>query len=656
MKSILLVTEDIDGNTINSGVGTYVREIAYLLNDEGFDVSILVERDITRKYIDEYYTRRGIKVYFVGDLYTDSKKEFDSAHWILRRSHLVYNAIVNTGKHFDIIEFPDFTGSAFIPIRMKKYCGSFKTTTLLVKMHGYLLWHCDGMGDMPNKDAVLRDYIDRYCIEQADEVISPSQHLIDYTSELYGITRDITLVRNPINDNFINYEFSNQSSIVFFGRLEERKGVLEFINAIKVCNIQLPIIFVGMSASISRRKIKHLLQGFNVSFYTGPTRDATLKYVADHAKFVVIPSRLDNYPTTVIECINSGIPFITVNTGGIPEMLGELKDVISCNLRDLPKLLDKACNVQSDEWLDYTQYLKDNLGVIANHSDITKYYMFLQHTISNFTQCNEWITLLMPYKDGSEFIKETLDSIALQTYGKFKLLIVDDSNQEESNYLMELISQYSFEVEIVKGNHISVGNALNQGVNLISTDYFIQVDADNIFRPNLIQAYINAVYNNPHVDVLTSYNDAFGDWDQIYYPIGPIKEVLPIKNEYGDACAIYKTSTIKQIGFPSVRGVIVDWAMWNKMINAECFMDIVPLVLVDYRARNAGHSSQIQHTAMYTHNIQYVKDVNFIKMYGMIVNTTGDNTAKDFIDFVKSNPILFKLATFVGYRIIKRIL
>jgi len=237
-----------------------------------------------------------------------------------------------------------------------------------------------------------------------------------------------------------------------------------------------------------------------------------------------------------------------------------------------------------------------------------------------------------------------------------KLLIVDDSNQEESNYLMELISQYSFEVEIVKGNHISVGDALNQGVNLISTDYFIQVDADNIIRPNLIQVYINAVYNNPHVDVLTSYNDAFGDWDQIYYPIGPIKEVLPIKNEYGDACAIYKTSTIKQIGFPSVRDVIVDWAMWNKMINAECFMDIVPLVLVDYRARNAGHSSQIQHTAMYTHNIQYVKDVNFIKMYGMIVNTTGDNSAKDFIDFVKSHPILFKLATFVGYRIIKRIL
>lgn len=656
MNSILLVTEDIDGNTINSGVGTYVREIAYLLNDEGFDVSILVERDVTRKYINEYYTSRGIKVYFVGDLYTDSKKEFAPAHWILRRSHLVYNAITNIGKHFDIIEFPDFTGSAFVPIRMKKYCGKFQTTILLVKMHGYLLWHCDGMGDMLNKDAVLRDYMDRYCIEQADTVISPSQHLIDYTRNLYGITRDITLVRNPINANAINYEFSNQSSIVFFGRLEERKGVIEFINAIKSCNIQLPIIFVGMSASISRKKIKHLLQGFDVSFYTGPTRDATLQYVAKNAKFVVIPSRLDNYPTTVIECINSGIPFITVNTGGIPEMLGNLKDIISCNLNALPTLLSKACSIQPDVWMNYTQYLKDNLEVIANHNVITSYYAVLPQEKSNFSQSTDYITLLMPYKDGSEYIKETLDSIASQTYSKFKLLIVDDSNIDESNYLMNLISQYLFDVEIVSGNHISVGDALNQGVGLITTDYFIQVDADNLFRSDLINTYINAMYNNPHVDVLTSYNDAFGDWDQIYYPIGPVQEMLPIKNVYGDACAIYKTSTIKQIKFPSERGVIVDWAMWNKMVNNNCSMDIIPQVLVDYRARNAGHSSQIQHTAMYKHNIQYIKDVNLVKLYGMIVNNTGDNTAKDFIEFVKNNPILFKLATFIGYRIIKRIL
>ena len=463
-------------------------------------------------------------------------------------------------------------------------------------------------------------------------------------------------MRNPINVNAISYQFYNQSSIVFFGRLEERKGVIEFINAVKSCNIKLPIIFVGMSASISRKKIKHMLQGYDISFYTGPTRDATLQYVANHAKFVVIPSRLDNYPTTVIECINSGIPFITVNTGGIPEMLGNLKDIISCNLNALPTLLSKACSIQPDVWMNYTQYLKDNLEVIANHNVITSYYAVLPQEKSNFSKSTDYITLLMPYKDGSEYIKETLDSIASQTYSKFKLLIVDDSNIDESNYLMNLISQYLFDVEIVSGNHISVGDALNQGVGLITTDYFIQVDADNLFRSDLINTYINAMYNNPHVDVLTSYNDAFGDWDQIYYPIGPVQEMLPIKNVYGDACAIYKTSTIKQIKFPSERGVIVDWAMWNKMVNNNCSMDIIPQVLVDYRARNAGHSSQIQHTAMYKHNIQYIKDVNLFKLYGMIVNNTGDNTAKDFIEFVKNNPILFKLATFIGYRIIKRIL
>lgn len=656
MKSVLLVTEDIDGNTINSGIGTYVREISYLLKGEGFDVSILVERDITRKYIDEYYTSRGIPVYFVGDLYKDVEKNYASAHWILRRSHIIYNAITNIGRHFDIIEFPDFTGSAFVPIRIKKYCGAFKTTTLLVKMHGYLSWHIDGMGDMPNKDVVIKDYMDRYCIEYADVVISPSQHLIDYTRDLYGIKRDIPVVRNPINDNSIDYEFNNQSSIVFFGRLEERKGVFEFINAVKLCNVRFPIIFVGMSASISRRRIKKMLHGFDVSFYTGPTRDKTLQFVADHAKFVVIPSRLDNYPTTVIECINSRIPFITVNTGGIPEMLGNLKDVISCNLNELPVLLRKACDIQDNVWKGYVQYLKDNLDVIASHNDIIKFYKELPVKISNYKQFTNDITLLMPYKDGSEYIKETLDSLENQTYKNFRLLIVDDSNQLESEFLRNLSTSYTFDIVIIPGHHISVGDALNQGLDYIQTEYFIQVDADNLFRPDMIQTYVNAAYNNPDVDVLTSYNDAFGDWDQIYYPIGPVKELLPVENIYGDACAIYKTSTIKQMKFPDNRGIIVDWAMWNKMVNNGCKMDVIPKILVDYRARNTGHSSQIQHTAMYKHNLSYVKDVDFVKLYGMIVNTTGDNTVKDLIDFIKNNPILFKLATFVGYRIIKRIL
>lgn len=654
MKSILFVTEDIDGNTINSGIGTYVREIAYLLNDEGFDVSILVEREVTRSRIDEYYISRGIHVYFVNDLCKTI--EYDVAHWILKRSHRVYDAITQLNKHFDIIEFPDFTGSAFIPIRMKKYAGKFGSTNLLVKMHGYLLWHYDGMGEIVNKDAVIRDYIDKYCIENIDTVISPSQHLIDYTSNLYNIHHNMQLVRNPINESKIQYEFEGQDAIVFFGRLEERKGVFEFIKAVKDNHITNPIIFVGMSASISKRKIKQMLAGYNISFYTGPTRDDTLKFIVKYAKFVVIPSRLDNYPTTVIECINSNIPFITVNTGGIPEMLGNLKGVISSDLNKLSELLNYAISITDTEWYSYIDYLKDNLSIVANHATIIDYYKTLSNGVLEFRQFNEPITLLMPYRNGSEFIKETLDSLVTQTYKNFKLLIVDDSDEDETRYLHELISQYPFQVEILKGNHVSVGDALNQGVSIIDTEYFIQVDGDNLFRSNLIESYVNAIYNNPHIDVLTSYNDAFGDWDQIYYPIGPIKEMLPFKNDYGDACAIYKTSTIKTIQFPAEKGIIVDWAMWNKMVNADCSMDIIPQVLVDYRARNAGHSSNIQHTAMYKHNLTYLRDVNFEKVYGMIINNSGDHMVKDLTDFIKSNQMLFKLATFVGYRIIKRIL
>ena len=660
-KSILLVTEDLDGVVMNSGVGTYTREMSYLLNDRGYNVSILVVRDIKRDKIDEYYTSRGIHVYFVGDLYTDVNNVYQPAHWILNRSHKTYNAIkqlLNDGATFDIIEFPEFTGAAFVSLRMKRFKGEFQNTTLLVKMHGYLLWHYDGMGDLVNKDAVTRDYIDRYCIENADVVISPSEHLIDYTWRLYNLNRPMHVVRNPINNSAIQYAYNNQQSIVFFGRLEERKGVYEFINAIKSSNIPTttPILFVGMSASISRKRIKQLLQGYKVTFYTGATRDDSLNCVATCAKFVVIPSRLDNYPTTIIECINSNIPFITVNTGGIPEMLGELKGKVSCDILKLTGLLNEAIAWNSGKWHLYTTYLKHNLSIIASHDEIVKFYNDITPHQSRFTQANDQITLLMPYRNGSAFIKETLDSLNNQTYKNFKLLIVDDSDQDEQQYLNNLVINggYTFQIESISGSHVSVGHALNQGVQLIDTPYFIQVDGDNVMRCNMIETYIDAAYNNPQLDVITSYNDAFGDWDQVYYPIGPIKEMLPIINVFGDACAIYKTSTVRRIKFPDDRGIIVDWAMWNKMVNSNCFMDTIPEVLVDYRARNSGHSSQINHNNMIKHNISYVKGVDMLKLYGMIVNTSGDNTMKDFVDFVKNNPLVFKIATFIGYRIIKR--
>jgi hypothetical protein len=53
------------------------------------------------------------------------------------------------------------------------------------------------------------------------------------------------------------------------------------------------------------------------------TREAALQELLQPGTLAVMPSLLDNSPNTVSECIEHGIPFVSTNTGGIPELVAE---------------------------------------------------------------------------------------------------------------------------------------------------------------------------------------------------------------------------------------------------------------------------------------------------------------------------------------------
>ena len=50
-------------------------------------------------------------------------------------------------------------------------------------------------------------------------------------------------------------------------------------------------------------------------------RDAAMEYLRGGNRVAVLPSRMDNLPYTVLECLGSGIPFVASAIGGIPEMV-----------------------------------------------------------------------------------------------------------------------------------------------------------------------------------------------------------------------------------------------------------------------------------------------------------------------------------------------
>ena len=50
-------------------------------------------------------------------------------------------------------------------------------------------------------------------------------------------------------------------------------------------------------------------------------RAQALEYLRGAGRLAVIPSQVDNSPCTVQECLQEGVPFLTSDRGGIPELI-----------------------------------------------------------------------------------------------------------------------------------------------------------------------------------------------------------------------------------------------------------------------------------------------------------------------------------------------
>lgn len=161
------------------------------------------------------------------------------------------------------------------------------------------------------------------CFKKYDSVkyfISPSAFLQKKHIEAGIPASKLFYIPNPIKPNEFEPNFSNQSYILFVGRLSREKGVLTFLKAIYKVGVQCKIVGDGpLRTEYESFAIGQRLN--NVSF-VGYKTDDELKELFRNAAFIVFPSEwYENAPMTILEAFAYGKPVIGSNIGGIPEMI-----------------------------------------------------------------------------------------------------------------------------------------------------------------------------------------------------------------------------------------------------------------------------------------------------------------------------------------------
>jgi teichuronic acid biosynthesis glycosyltransferase TuaG len=119
------------------------------------------------------------------------------------------------------------------------------------------------------------------------------------------------------------------------------------------------------------------------------------------------------------------------------------------------------------------------------------------------------ISIIIPCYNGSNYLKETLDSILSQDETRFEVIIVDDGSTDNSKVIIE-----SFTDSRVKYFHQAnqgVSSARNTGFFHSTAKYIIFFDADDIMTPFFISSRLNYLEQATSLDFISGEAQKFDE-------------------------------------------------------------------------------------------------------------------------------------------------
>jgi len=112
------------------------------------------------------------------------------------------------------------------------------------------------------------------------------------------------------------------------------------------------------------------------------------------------------------------------------------------------------------------------------------------------------VSVIMPAYNSADYIGQAIESVLIQNYPKFELLIVDDGSTDNTR---EVILQYKDErIKYFYKENGGPSSARNHAIKQAKGQYIMPLDADDMMVPNFIISHLKEFEKNPEADLVYS--------------------------------------------------------------------------------------------------------------------------------------------------------
>lgn len=120
------------------------------------------------------------------------------------------------------------------------------------------------------------------------------------------------------------------------------------------------------------------------------------------------------------------------------------------------------------------------------------------------------VSIVIPVYNGSNYLREAIDSALAQTYGNFEVIVVNDGSTDDGKTDRICIS-YGNNIRYFKKENGGVASALNLGIKEMRGEYFSWLSHDDLYYPNKLEKQIDFLSTQKNKDVILYANVSFID-------------------------------------------------------------------------------------------------------------------------------------------------
>lgn len=104
------------------------------------------------------------------------------------------------------------------------------------------------------------------------------------------------------------------------------------------------------------------------------------------------------------------------------------------------------------------------------------------------------------------YISDAIESVLVQTYQNFELIVIDDASQDQSPAIIEEFGhKYPDKIKFVNRTvNWGLVRTYNEGVSYINGDIFVAMSSDDLLPPQALEKRVQYFVDHPKVDILAT--------------------------------------------------------------------------------------------------------------------------------------------------------